>query len=82
MPTVGSRLTSDVQAFEAHATDAELDDLRARLAAARLPEAETVHRAGPGPTLVGGNRAFRSPTSSISWTTGGPGTTGGRSKRA
>ncbi|QWF83223.1 epoxide hydrolase family protein [Amycolatopsis sp. CA-230715] len=33
---------SDVQAFEAHATDAELDDLRSRLAAARLPEAETV----------------------------------------
>ncbi len=43
------RLTSDVQAFEAHATDADLDDLRARLAAARLPEAETVHRAAPGP---------------------------------
>jgi pimeloyl-ACP methyl ester carboxylesterase len=36
-------MPSDVQAFEAHATDAELDDLRARLAAARLPEAETVH---------------------------------------
>ncbi|WP_431772943.1 epoxide hydrolase [Streptomyces cucumeris] len=43
------RLTSDAQAFEAHATDADLDDLRARLAAARLPEAETVHRAAPGP---------------------------------
>jgi epoxide hydrolase len=41
--------TSDVQAFEAHATDAELDDLRARLAAARLPEAETVYRAAPDP---------------------------------
>ncbi|SIT18576.1 epoxide hydrolase family protein [Paracoccus saliphilus] len=41
--------TCDVQAFEAHATDADLDDLRARLAAARLPEAETVHRAAPGP---------------------------------
>ncbi|MFI6032495.1 epoxide hydrolase family protein [Amycolatopsis magusensis] len=39
---------SEVHAFEAHATDADLDDLRARLAAARLPEAETVHRAGPG----------------------------------
>ncbi|WP_181695945.1 epoxide hydrolase family protein [Nocardia sp. GTS18] len=39
----------DVQAFEAHATDAELDDLRARLAAARLPEAETVYRPGPDP---------------------------------
>lgn len=42
-------LTSDVQAFEAHATDAELHDLRARLAAARLPEAETVYGAAPGP---------------------------------
>ncbi|GAA1028607.1 MULTISPECIES: epoxide hydrolase family protein [Amycolatopsis] len=36
-------LTSEVHAFEARATDADLDDLRARLAAARLPEAETVH---------------------------------------
>ncbi|MGC4943326.1 epoxide hydrolase family protein [Kribbella sp. DT2] len=44
-----SRPTSDVQAFEAHATDADLDDLRARLAAARLPEAETVYRPGPNP---------------------------------
>src|SRR2546429_8697402 len=43
------RPTSDVQAFEAHATDADLDDLRARLAAARLPEAETVYRAAPDP---------------------------------
>ncbi|GAA1721278.1 epoxide hydrolase [Isoptericola hypogeus] len=41
--------TSDVLAFEARATDADLDDLRARLAAARLPEAETVDRAAPGP---------------------------------
>lgn len=44
-----NRRTSDVQAFEAHATDTDLDDLRARLAAARLPEAETVYRAGPDP---------------------------------
>ena len=44
-----STQTSDVQAFEAHATDADLDDLRARLAAARLPEAETVYRAAPDP---------------------------------
>ncbi|MFF7548415.1 epoxide hydrolase [Streptomyces canus] len=44
-----SRPTSAVQACEARATDADLDDLRARLAAARLPEAETVHRAAPGP---------------------------------
>ena len=40
---------SEVQAFESHATDVELEDLRARLAAARLPEAETVDRAAPGP---------------------------------
>ncbi|MEU5899592.1 epoxide hydrolase family protein [Streptomyces venezuelae] len=40
---------ADVHAFQARATDAELDDLRARLAAARLPEAETVHGAAPGP---------------------------------
>ncbi|MEU3892033.1 epoxide hydrolase family protein [Streptomyces sp. NPDC029041] len=47
------RPSSDVQAFEAHATDADLDDLRARLAAARLPEAETVDRAAPGPRRWG-----------------------------
>ncbi|RMC36039.1 epoxide hydrolase family protein [Paracoccus alkanivorans] len=44
-----NRRTSDVQAFEAHATDADLDDLRVRLAAARLPEAETVYSAAPNP---------------------------------
>ncbi|WP_218001018.1 epoxide hydrolase family protein [Nocardia aobensis] len=38
----------DVQPFEARATDADLDDLRARLAAARLPEAETVSGTTPG----------------------------------
>jgi pimeloyl-ACP methyl ester carboxylesterase len=43
------RPASDVQAFEARATEADLDDLRARLAAARLPEAETVYRAAPDP---------------------------------
>ena len=42
-------LTSEVQAFEAHASDADLDDLRARLAAARLPERETVYRPAPNP---------------------------------
>jgi pimeloyl-ACP methyl ester carboxylesterase len=42
-------LTSEVHAFEAHANDADLDDLRARLAAARLPEAETVYRPAPDP---------------------------------
>ena len=42
-------LTGDVRAFDAHAADADLDDLRARLAAARLPEAETVRGAPPGP---------------------------------
>jgi pimeloyl-ACP methyl ester carboxylesterase len=44
-----SRSPSDVHPFEAHATDAALDDLRARLDAARLPEAETVYRAAPDP---------------------------------
>jgi hypothetical protein len=43
------RPASDVHAFEARAAEAELDDLRARLAAARLPEAETVYRAAPDP---------------------------------
>ncbi|MEU6614770.1 alpha/beta fold hydrolase [Streptomyces sp. JL1001] len=38
-----------VHACETHATDADLADLRARLAAARLPEAETVRGAPPGP---------------------------------
>ncbi|MEV6442690.1 epoxide hydrolase family protein [Amycolatopsis sp. NPDC051716] len=47
------QLASDVQAFEARATDADLDDLRARLAAARLPEAETVRHAAPGPDRWG-----------------------------
>lgn len=37
-----------VHPFTARAADTELDDLRARLAAARLPEAETVHGAAPG----------------------------------
>jgi pimeloyl-ACP methyl ester carboxylesterase len=44
-----NRQTSDVQAFEAHATDTDLEDLRVRLVAARLPEAETVYRAAPDP---------------------------------
>ncbi|MEJ3653069.1 epoxide hydrolase [Actinomycetes bacterium KLBMP 9759] len=43
-----TRPTSDVHAFTTHATDADLDDLRARLAAARLPEPETVQHAAPG----------------------------------
>ncbi|MCE8052755.1 alpha/beta fold hydrolase [Halomonas daqingensis] len=44
-----NRLNRDVQTFEARATDADLDDLRARLATARLPETETVYRAAPDP---------------------------------
>lgn len=40
--------TSDVRAFAARVGDADLDDLRARLAAARLPEAETVRRGATG----------------------------------
>ncbi|MFF9453467.1 epoxide hydrolase family protein [Streptomyces flaveolus] len=43
-----NRPSSDVHPFEAHADDADLDDLRTRLAAARLPEAETVRGAAPG----------------------------------
>ncbi|MFF9481832.1 epoxide hydrolase family protein [Streptomyces sp. NPDC014733] len=41
-------MPSDVHAYEARATDADLADLRARLAAARLPEAETVPHDAPG----------------------------------
>lgn len=41
--------SSDVHAFEVHTAEADLDDLRARLAAARLPEAETVYRVAPNP---------------------------------
>ncbi|MEU1134561.1 epoxide hydrolase [Streptomyces sp. NPDC005900] len=44
-----SRPTNDVHACEVRATDAELDDLRARLASARLPEPETIRHAAPGP---------------------------------
>jgi epoxide hydrolase len=44
-----NRQTSDVEAFEAHAAETDLDDLRMRLVAARLPEAETVYRAAPDP---------------------------------
>ncbi|GAA4907880.1 pimeloyl-ACP methyl ester carboxylesterase [Stackebrandtia albiflava] len=40
--------TDEVREFEAHATDAELDDLRARLASARLPERETVPHTARG----------------------------------
>lgn len=44
-----NRPNSAVHAFEAQATDAALDDLRGRLASARLPEAETVCRDAPDP---------------------------------
>ncbi|WP_147917471.1 epoxide hydrolase family protein [Ruania zhangjianzhongii] len=40
-------LTGEVEPFDAHQPEGDLEDLRARLAAARLPEAETVARAGP-----------------------------------
>ncbi|WP_020659634.1 epoxide hydrolase family protein [Amycolatopsis benzoatilytica] len=43
-----SHPASDVHPFQARAPEADLDDLRARLAAARLPEAETVRGAAPG----------------------------------
>ncbi|SIR98654.1 epoxide hydrolase family protein [Williamsia sterculiae] len=42
-------MTRDVQPFNAHAPDSDLEDLRARLTAARLPEAETVFREAPDP---------------------------------
>lgn len=38
-----------VQVFESRSTDAELDDLRRRLDAARLPETETIYTDAPGP---------------------------------
>jgi epoxide hydrolase len=44
-----TRPAEEVEAFEAHAPDAEIDELRTRLAAARLPEAETVYGASAGP---------------------------------
>ncbi|MFH8530287.1 epoxide hydrolase [Streptomyces tendae] len=48
MPRPTSDVHADVDVFEARAADADLADLRARLAAARLPEAETVPRGAPG----------------------------------
>lgn len=45
-------MTDEVRAFENRATEAELEELRARLAAARLPEAETVPRWGQGVPLA------------------------------
>jgi pimeloyl-ACP methyl ester carboxylesterase len=39
----------DVQHFETHTADAELDGLRTRLAMARLPEAETISRPADDP---------------------------------
>ena len=43
-----TRTSREVRPFHAHTPDADLDDLRARLAAARLPEPETVAgAAGP-----------------------------------
>ncbi|MCD7058494.1 epoxide hydrolase family protein [Pelagibacterium xiamenense] len=46
---VGSFSNNDVQAFTARASEGELEDLRARLASARLPERETVYRPAPDP---------------------------------
>ncbi|AKS34245.1 epoxide hydrolase family protein [Mycolicibacterium goodii] len=39
----------DIREFEIHETDAELNNLRMRLASARLPETETVYRDRPDP---------------------------------
>lgn len=41
--------TNTVHEFNAHTPDADLADLRARLATARLPEPETVYRPAPDP---------------------------------
>ncbi|KAA6199584.1 epoxide hydrolase 1 [Streptomyces parvus] len=49
MRVMRAHIDARIHACETHATDADLDDLRARLAAARLPEAETVRGAPPGP---------------------------------
>lgn len=40
--------SGDVHPFHAHASEADLEDLRDRLAAARLPEPETVFGSAPG----------------------------------
>ena len=48
-PTDSDLTLESVQNFGAHVADSEIDDLRARLAFARLPEAETVFRPPPGP---------------------------------
>ncbi|PVY27624.1 epoxide hydrolase family protein [Williamsia muralis] len=41
--------TDEVHEFRAHAPDSELEDLRTRISATRLPEAETVHSPAPDP---------------------------------
>ena len=41
--------TDEVHDFWAHAPDSELEDLRTRISATRLPEAETVHSPAPDP---------------------------------
>lgn len=42
-----TRTTDRIEPFTPHADEAELEDLRSRLAAARLPERETVRGTGP-----------------------------------
>lgn len=47
---IDSDLTPEsVQKFDVHIPESEIDDLRARLASARLPETETVFRPSPDP---------------------------------
>lgn len=41
--------TDEVHEFRAHAPDSELEDLRTRISATRLPETETVHAPAPNP---------------------------------
>ncbi len=73
------RPTNDVHPFQAHVTDADLDDLRARLAAARLPEAETVRHAAPGPGRWDQGVPLADLVDVVEYWRG---TTGGRSRRA
>lgn len=48
-PTDDAPSPESVQRFDTHVPEPELDDLRSRLAAARLPEPETVVRPSPDP---------------------------------
>ena len=48
-PTADTPSPDSVQRFDAHIAESDIDDLRARLTSARLPETETVFRPSPDP---------------------------------